>query len=439
MTLSDPVRWLYDLQHFGVKLGLDNIRRLLELSGHPESAFSSVIVGGTNGKGSVAAMLEAMLEATGIRAGMFTSPHLVRPNERIRVAGSDIDDASLDRILLQLRGRIEAGLRDGRLETSPSFFEVIAAAALVTFRERAVRAAVLEVGLGGRLDATNAVPADVAVVVSVDLDHTKTLGGTVEKIAAEKAGIVKLGKPLISGAVRQRAIDVLRRRAAQQRATWVDARVAVRLDSAEDASSISLSTANERYPDLELSLPGRHQIDNARVALAAYECLAAQMGVSPDPDAVRRGLRRVRWAGRLQWTTHSSGRRLLFDGAHNPAGARVLARYLRSTRLPRPLLLFGAVHGKLLDDMIRPLAPLISGVIVTRPDVRRAADPEEVAEVLRRHVAEVRLLTEPGEALAAAVESTGPDEYVLISGSLYLIGQLMALMEPTAAAGPVSM
>ena len=197
----ESVRWLYDLQHFGVKLGLENIRALLGVLDHPERAYPSVIVAGTNGKGSVAAMLHAMLGAAGVRAGLFTSPHLVRPNERIRIADRDIDDDEFDRLLRRIRRRIEDGLAGGDIEVHPSFFEVITATALEAFRDNELRAAVLEVGLGGRLDATNAVSSDLSVIVNIDLDHVKSLGPTIEQIAGEKAGVddrsavIQLRKP----------------------------------------------------------------------------------------------------------------------------------------------------------------------------------------------------------------------------------------------------
>ena len=225
-TLQAEIDWLYGLQHFGIKLGLENIRALLEELEHPERAFRSVLIAGTNGKGSVGAMLQAMLSASGIAPGLFTSPHLVRPNERIRLGDRDIGDCELARRLSCMRGRIEGALGRGALETPPSFFEVITATALEAFGEAGVSIALLEVGLGGRLDATNAVDADVSVVVSIDLDHTKTLGPTLEQIAAEKGGIVRSGRPVVSGVVRQRATGVLQKICREREAPWIDANAA---------------------------------------------------------------------------------------------------------------------------------------------------------------------------------------------------------------------
>jgi dihydrofolate synthase/folylpolyglutamate synthase len=402
------IDWLYDLQHFGIKLGLDNIRAMLEILGRPQDAFRSIHVGGTNGKGSVASMLHAMLEAEGLGAGMFTSPHLVRPNERIRLRHEDIGDDELERRLAAMRDRIERATADGTLEHPPSFFEVIAATALDAFRDHGLDAAVLEVGLGGRLDATNAVDCDVSVIVSVDLDHTKSLGPTLDRIAYEKSGIIKPGRPCVSGVVRQKAVDVVRETCRERGAPFVDARTAVRLVS-EDRGGFTLETDRQRYPDLRPALAGRHQIDNARVALAAFETFADSGGFAPCPDRVREALASVRWPGRLQWIRGEGDVDMLL------------------------------MHGKLLDRMIEPIAPLVDRMVVTRPDVRRAADPDEVATIARSHLSDVEVVAAPAEALERARELVQPGQYLLITGSLYLLGQILCLLPGRAAPGPVSM
>ncbi len=237
------IEWLYGLQHFGVKLGLENIRGLLRVLGSPQQGFRSIHVAGTNGKGSVGAMIDALLGAAGVRAGLFTSPHLVRPHERIRVSGQDIDDGELQVRLASMRERIGKAIGAGELEAHPSFFEVITATALQCFAEHELEAAVLEVGLGGRLDATNAVDADVGVVVSIGKDHTKTLGATLECITRENAGIIKEVMPVVSGVVQQVAIDVLREICRERGAELIDARCATRL-VAEEAGTFSLTRIN---------------------------------------------------------------------------------------------------------------------------------------------------------------------------------------------------
>ena len=435
----DMIPWLYGLQHFGIKLGLDNIRALLELLGHPERRYRSVHVAGTNGKGSVASMIDAMLLASGVPSGLNTSPHLVRPHERIRLAGEDIGDAELQRRLAGMRERIDRGVADGSLEAHPSFFEVVTATALDAFADHGMRAAVLEVGLGGRLDATNAVEANVGVIVSIGMDHVKTLGPTLEHIAKEKAGIIKPGQPVVTGATQHRVAALLAGICEERGARLIDARGAVRLASEED-DRFTLETALARYEDLRCALPGRHQVDNARVALAAFELIAGRLGVVPDPEAVRAGLASVRWAGRMQWMEPAEGLpRFLFDGAHNPAGIAALTAYLDGLELPKPVLLAGATSGKPLIELLGPLAPRVDGVVLTRPPVRRGLPPEEVAREIEPAFGRVEPLEEPADALERACELAGEEGWVLVTGSIYLVGTVLGLLEREDVPGPVSM
>jgi dihydrofolate synthase/folylpolyglutamate synthase len=431
-TLQDEIDWLYGLQHFGIKLGLDNIRALLEELGHPEAAYHATLIAGTNGKGSVGAMLDAMLTASGVKTGLFTSPHLVRPNERIRVAGKDIDDESLRVRLAAMRERVS------KMPHHPSFFEVMTATALQSFREEGVQAAQLEVGLGGRLDATNGVAADLAAIVSIDLDHTKTLGPTIEHIAAEKGGIIRQGQTVISGVVQQRALNVLQRICAERGARLVDANHEVQLTEDVD-DRFTLLSRRRRYADLRPALPGRHQIHNLRVAIACLERIADRLGFEIDVEAVRRGLATTRWAGRLQWLRDDAGPDLLFDGAHNPAGVDTLVRYLEKLERPRPVAVLGVMRGKLMEEMIARLAPRLEAIVVTQPAVKRAAEADEVAEVARRHAGSVSVVADPPAALAEARRLAGEERDVLVTGSLYLIGEILASLEERPVPGPVSM
>jgi len=436
---EDMIKWLYDLRHFGIKLGLDNIRALLEILGHPERAYRSIHIAGTNGKGSVAAMLDATLAAHGIRSGLFTSPHLVRPNERIRIAGRDIESDELHTRLARIREKIEAARNDGRLEAHPSFFEVMTGTALQSFKEHHLDAAVLEVGLGGRLDATNAVEPEVCVIVSVDLDHTKTLGGTLEKIAAEKAGIIKPGRPVISGVVRQRAIDVLQDVCFERGADYVDARTAVRL-VAEDEDGFTLKTARGVYPGLRSGLVGRHQVDNARIALAALEPFLERLGREPSPEAVRAGLASVRWAGRLQRVAGRDGiPDLLLDAAHNPAGMETLIDFLEHADPPPAVVVFGATSGKPFDRLLEPLGRFARTALITCPPVDRGMDAGAMADLARPYFDHVETLPKPAAALQRAAELVRPGEYALVTGSLYLIGHVLGLVAGEAEPDPVAM
>jgi dihydrofolate synthase/folylpolyglutamate synthase len=437
LTTQDPIGWLYGLQHFGIKLGLDNIRALLELLERPDRAYPAVLVGGTNGKGSVAAMLESMVRAHGLRSGLFTSPHLVRPNERIRLDGEDIGTSRLHASLLRTRERIVEALERGLLGVHPSFFEVITATALAVFRDAGVEAAVLEVGLGGRLDATNAVEPVVSVVVTVDYDHTDRLGTTLGLIAAEKAAIARRGRVLVSGVEHDEARTVLSRTALEKGAALVEARRVARLEPL-GPDRFSLRTEERAYPDLGPALPGAHQRENARVAVVAFEALAREVGVVPDPARVREGLAAVRWPGRLQWVPGSPP--LLLDGAHNPAGARALARHLGSLRpARRAALLFGATQGKDAEGILRPLQGLVERVVLTRARVERACEPEDLLGTARSLFDQVDLRREPREALVLARELAAPDGFVVVAGSLYVVGEVLGLLEGAPAPGPVSL
>jgi dihydrofolate synthase/folylpolyglutamate synthase len=425
---EDMIQWLYDLQHFGIKLGLDNIRGVLEILGRPERSYASAHIAGTNGKGSVAAMIDSMLDACGVASGLNTSPHLVRPHERIRIAGRDIEDDELQERLRAMRTKIEAAIAQGKLEAHPSFFEVITATALQAFADHEMRAAVLEVGLGGRLDATNAVDADVAVIVSIGLDHTKTLGPTEEQIAGEKAGIIKPGQPVVYGATQPHVIEVLRDVCRERGATLIDGREAVRLLD-EDGDQFTLESDRRRYDGLRCALPGRHQIDNARIALAAFELLMERLDLEPSPEGVAAGLANVRWAGRLQWLEPSDGRpAFLLDGAHNPAGIAAVASYLHGQTRPRPVLLTGATSGKPLAELFGPLGPLVDGVVVTRPPVDRGLEPEQVAGEIAPLFGKTEAVSDTAAALERACELAGDEQYVLVTGSLYLVGEILGLI-----------
>ena len=432
------IEWLYNLQHFGIKLGLDNIRTLLEILEQPQRQYRTIHVAGTNGKGSVSAMLDAMLDAMGRRSGLFTSPHLVRPNERIRIAGVDISDDELDRQLLAMRERIESAVASGQLEAHPSFFEVMTATALESFREHRLDAAVLEVGLGGRLDATNAVDAEVGVIVTIGLDHVKSLGPTIEKIAAEKAGIIKEGMPLISGVLQPSAIEVIQSRCAEVGAHFISA--AAEFDLVEhDDDSFDLIAPDRSYRNLRCALAGPHQRQNARVALRALEGWCGEERL-PTEDEVRAGLANVRWAGRLQHIDREGRPNLLVDGAHNPEGIDSVASYLeRHPPAEGAVLLFGATSGKSIERLLEPLAPYFETIVIGRPPIERGVDAEEVAVSARKLFKVVEAQAETPAAFSLAEAIAGNEGSIFVTGSLYLVGEVLGLLEPNAVPGPVAL
>ncbi|HVQ34783.1 MAG TPA: folylpolyglutamate synthase/dihydrofolate synthase family protein [Candidatus Bathyarchaeia archaeon] len=414
---DDPVDWLYGLQSHGIKLGLDGIRALLALLDRPERAFPTILVGGTNGKGSVAAMLDALLRAHGRRTGLTTSPHLVGPEERIRIDGRDVTSGELARLLDRVRTTCRRGLADGSLSAHPSFFEVITAAALAGFQEAGVDVAVLEVGLGGRLDATNATEPVVSVIVTVDLDHVATLGPTLAAIAGEKAAIARAGCPLVSGVSHEEALAVIRRRCDE---------IGARFVAAPPLSS-----------GLEPPLPGEHQRHNAAVAVAALSEASRALGFSRRDDAVRSGLAATRWPGRLQLVAGAPS--LLLDGAHNPAGSEALARHLASSGGARPVLVFAAMQDKDVPGLIGPLLPHVATVVATAPAVARALPPVELAARIVAAGGRAEAAATSREALERARALAGPEGRVVVAGSLYLVGEVLAIVEGREARGPVAM
>jgi dihydrofolate synthase/folylpolyglutamate synthase len=421
-------RYLDQRARFGVKFGLDTMRALLAALGHPERSFPVLVVAGTNGKGSVTAYVDAALGASGLRCGRYTSPHLVRVNERIAVGGRPVGDAGLARAVGAVRDAASALVREGALPDHPTHFEVLTAAGLVHFRAARVEAAVLEVGLGGRLDATNACAPLCSAIVSVDFDHEAHLGDTLAAIAREKAGVLRRGRVTVVGTLPSEAREAVGEAARALGARLVDAAEGVRVTEAR--GGLVVRTPRHTYRGVR-PLPGRHQRDNAVVALRLLEA-AREAGLGVDLGRCAAGLSRARWPGRLQ---RVPGRPpLLLDGAHNPAGARALADALRGG--PPFVLVFGAMADKDVAGMAAALFPLARVVVLTQPPGERAATPAEVA---RRAPAPLALL-EPrvGRALALARRRARAGERVVVAGSLFLVGDVLrrlsaAKPSPTAS------
>jgi dihydrofolate synthase/folylpolyglutamate synthase len=412
------LEYLEQRARFGIKLGLDSMRALLAELGNPERSYPVLLVAGTNGKGSVVACTDAALRAAGLRVGRYTSPHLVRLNERIAVDGRLVTDATLERAVGRVRRAAEALRRRGTLDDHPTHFEVLTLAALWHFSRERVQVAVLEVGLGGRLDATNATEPLASAVVTVARDHEAHLGSTLAAIAREKAGVLRRGRATVTGPLPPAAMAVLRRQAR---------RTGARLHpSAEEArvravgTALEVATRRGRYRVLR-PLPGGHQHANLAVAVRLLE-EAHAAGLPFDLPRAVRGLSRARWPGRLQWL---SGRPpVLLDGAHNPAAARALAAYLDT--LGRPVsLVFGAMRDKRIADMARALFPRARSVVLTSVGGERAAAPAAIARragaVARRaaHVPDV------GRALRLARRRTPPGGAVVVAGRLYLVGEVL--------------
>jgi dihydrofolate synthase/folylpolyglutamate synthase len=426
LTYAEAVQRLEWLGHEGrsLKWDLNNVRAVLERLGHPERQFPSVHIAGTNGKGSVAAMVESVLRAAGYRAGLYTSPHLERINERIAVGGRPVDDARFAAAFNTVAEAIEELLAENALPNHPSFFETLTAMAFWRFAQAEVELAVLEVGMGGRLDATNVVTPEVAVITSIDFDHERYLGHSIEQIAAEKAGIIKPGVPVVNAAEHSQARPVVAARAAELGASMVDLDTHYWADevSAGDFGRYEFTACAADGFRLRLapSLRGAFQIRNALTAVATARELSRGGWEIPE-EAIAGGIAKARWPGRLELVRREP---LVFlDGAHNPAGAREVLRFWEEHLTGRRIhLIYGTVREKAVDEIAELLFPAAASVTLTEPASPRAASTDSLAHLARTLNSTVRVEASPGRALAQVLDSVARDEVVFVTGSLFLVG-----------------
>jgi len=407
------------------KLGLENITVLLGELGRPQDTYPSVLVAGTNGKGSVSAMMDAVLRAAGLRTGLYTSPHLVEINERIQISGEPIPPADFAELFTSLRGRIERLLASAALRFHPTYFECLTAMAMEHFRKRNIDFAIFEVGMGGRLDATNTAAPCVSIITQIDFDHERFLGTTIEAIAGEKAGIIKPGGVVVSTASNPAAAEIIRREAREKGARLVEA---WKEYSAKDIDSVEgLYSFQARHEDgfslpVRLSLRGAHQVDNALAAIAAARELA-RLSFPISESSIAQGLAAAEWPGRLELIQDRP--KVFLDGAHNPAGARALARFW-DEHFParRIFLIYGAMRDKAVPEITEVLFPRAAAVILTQPHQARATAPETLRDI--SHDLNPNLLIEPSpaEALERALELAAPDDIIFATGSLFLVGDL---------------
>lgn len=421
MTYSATVQFLYGLQQHGIKLGLETIRALLGRVGDPHRRYPVLHIGGTNGKGSTAAMAASILQASGHRVGLYTSPHLIDFRERIRVNGVMIPESGVIHGVDMLRAASAPDL-------APTFFEFTTALAFHYFAECQVDVVVLEVGLGGRFDATNVVEPLAVAITTIGLDHEAYLGSTIEAIAMEKAGIIKTGVPVVLG-----RIGELARRVIEDRASAVGAPV-FRLE--RDFRCEGSSPADCRYTGLGLEvehlgcpLQGRFQIDNLACSLALIE-LARKSGMTVPETAIRAGLQQVAWEGRLEIVGEEPT--VMVDGAHNPAAATVLAEYLAEWKHRRPAarvsLIVGMMRDKHPREFLAPLLPLADRLILTQADLPRAATGSELRLLLGDDAPSAQVAPTPSDALAAAKQSAAASDLICVTGSLMLVGEIKALL-----------
>jgi dihydrofolate synthase / folylpolyglutamate synthase len=422
------------------KFDLAHMRVLLAALDNPERHFPSVLIAGTNGKGSTAATLASILQASGLHTGLYTSPHLARINERIQIGGQQIGDDDFALVHDLVDRTAERLVGEGELPWHPSFFETLTAIAFEHFARRKLEIAVLEVGMGGRLDATNVVEPIVSVITDISLDHQKFLGNSVAEIAGEKAGIIRPGGVVVTLPQQPQANDIIGNTILEVGARAVNAVPYV--PPVSPASAQYLATGSEkspvsRYPLqvmgeqilVETPLIGRHQLRNVALAIAAAEELGRQ-GFGVTAASIERGIRETHWPGRFQVMPAGGGApEFIFDVAHNPAGAWALRSTLSAGYAERPLtFIFGAMRDKAIGEMAEILFPLAERVIATLADNPRSAAPEDIREAASRTSTQIEEAADVAAALKLARTSARPDAVVVITGSIYIVGEAMRLL-----------
>ena len=449
MLFADAQRYLLSLGHetLTIKLGLENTERLLAALGNPHKSFPSVQIAGTNGKGSTAIMLESICCEAGIRTGLFTSPHLISITERIRIDGKQISESEFARLTGRVKQAAEQLLKQGNLQTLPTFFEHVTAIALLAFQEANVEFAILETGLGGRLDSTTAAGAQIVAITSIAMDHQEYLGDTLAEIAAEKAAIIQPGLIAIVAPQAEEATEVLLRRCGEVAVapSWIgeveprDSRSSAGpahyrsrfCDALSDGRiCVTFETPSKQYENVCLGLRGRHQITNAATAVALAEALREHRFAIRD-DAIVRGLQRAQHAGRLElWDEVAPP--ILFDGAHNPAAARALRDYLDEFVNQPITMIFGAMRDKALDEIAAVLFSAAKQIVLTPLDNPRAATVERLQAEVPSHFDQSRIhhARSVADACQIARQITGAHSMIVVTGSLYLVGAVQEILTP---------
>jgi dihydrofolate synthase/folylpolyglutamate synthase len=429
MQFDEALSYLLSLGHetLAMKLGLQNTETLLAALENPQAAFPSVQIAGTNGKGSTAVLLDSILRAAGIKIGLYTSPHLISITERIKVDGKEISQAEFARLASLVRLTCETLVRDMRLEALPTFFEQVTAIALTAFREAKIDLAILETGLGGRLDATTCSGAETVAITPVAMDHETYLGETIEEIAGEKAAIIRPGVNAVIAPQIPAVRSIIMRQCERSGVTptFVENKNAIDEVTYDRRLCVSFEVSGDSYERVWLGLRGRHQIVNAAVAVALVEVLRGK-GINIPRAAVVQGLERAEHQGRLEWVPGKPP--ILLDGAHNPAGAETLRDYLEEFA-PRPLtIVFGAMRDKKLREIGEILFPTADQVVLTEIDNPRAATVEMLHDVASEFVnaSQIVAAISSREALRLARERTPPEGIICFAGSLYLIGEVQS-------------
>lgn len=434
MNYDAAVRYLLTLgrelaaptQAAAAKFDLENIGILAERLGRPDRAYPSAHIAGTNGKGSTAAFLESILRHAGFRTGLYTSPHLERINERLRLNGEEIGGEDFAATFTRLHGLIEELLAARKLRAHPTYFECVTAMAFECFAQKRVEFGVFEVGLGGRLDATNILSPAATIITRIDFDHENFLGHSLKEIAGEKAGILKPGVPVILAEQRPEALRVILARASQLRCPVIETPKDFQITRESSEGGFFCARVTELssgdFFDIAPSLPGRFQLQNALNALAAARYLARR-GFRISVDSITEGISRTVWPGRLEKL--QSGPDVYLDGAHNPGAARELAQFLDQNFTGRKIwMIYGALRDKAVDEVAGQLFAQAAEVIFTEPRTSRAISAARLAEIASHHASSFSVIPSAEQALDEALSQASPGDAIFITGSLYLVGQL---------------
>jgi dihydrofolate synthase/folylpolyglutamate synthase len=422
-TYQQSLDYLYGLEKFGMIFGLTQVERILKAIGDPHREIQAIHIGGTNGKGSTAAMIASILKKEGYRVGLYTSPHLIRFTERIKVNGKEIGKEEVAALSGWMREKIE----EANIPSPFTFFDFTTAMALYYFNQKMVDIAVLEVGLGGRLDSTNVVDPLFSIITNISKDHEAYLGKSILKIAMEKAGIIKKGRPLITAATQPQVLRLFSKICREKESPYFRVGKEFRYVLTGDGD-FHYEGLQRKLWGLHLNLRGSHQIINATTALGALEVLE-DLGYPVSIDAMVAGLREVDWPGRLEMVASSPN--VVLDGAHNPAGALILKEFLeKEFKYQHLILLIGVMKDKDIESILHLLAPLADHVILTKPNNDRAASPEILKKALGRDGKRAEIIEDLKEAIGRGLSITGQEDLLCITGSLYTVGEARAYFHP---------
>lgn len=435
MNFEETVNYLYGLGNevAAMKLGLEATEKLFFALGDPQRNFLKIQIAGTNGKGSTCAFLDAICRAANLKTGLFTSPHLISICERICINGVEISEEKFAEHATIVRQISENLVAEGELETVPTFFEQTTAIAVSAFGEAKINLAILETGLGGRFDSVTAARAEIAAITPIDLDHQQILGDTLEKIAAEKAAIIRENSKVVLSNLKTAALDVVLARCREKNVTPVFAACEI---VEENAPEISIRTGENLYPNINLNLAGEHQRENACVAVALAEILISDFKVEISKQNILEGLETAKHAGRLEWREYQKTK-CLFDGAHNVSGAKALEKYLRANFAESKItFVFGAMRDKDVSEIAQILFPLAEDLVLTEPKNSRAETVGNLRIIAEQFIDKknVFLIENVADAIDSAMRinqnyTAKNDSFVCITGSLYLIGEAQSILQ----------